>query len=302
MSFYTHLQKYSIHDGEGIRTTLFWKGCPLSCAWCHNPETRKVQPELMDNPEKCTGCASCVSACPAGAVYLSEGRAATDRDKCLVCGKCVNACPEAIREIAGTKAEPEDLLKELLKDRMFYEESGGGVTFSGGEVLSGELEDKLKLAEALKENGISLFIDTCGFAPWEKLKAFLPFADAFLYDIKMMDEEKHQKYTGAGNRLILDNLERLSAEKTRLFIRIPVISGVNADEEEMNHIAEYLFRKKIRPEKIHLIPYHTMGASKYSRLSLSYDGASFSTPQEEELERFRSCFGKYGFHSVKTGG
>ncbi len=325
----TSLQKYSIHDGDGIRTTVFFKGCPLKCAWCHNPETQGFGKELLDHPEKCTGCGACVKVCPKGAVSLlnkagaddgaesaagagtadgsahedgKTGTAETDRNLCAACGKCTLFCPEGLREIAGREMAVKELLKELLKDRIFYEDSGGGVTFSGGEVLAGNMKEVISLAAALKKEGISLYIDTCGEAPWENFEAILPYADAFLYDLKFVDFEKHRQYTGVGNFRILGNLKRLSDCGAVIDLRIPLVRGVNGTKEEIGAMTAYLLEQKICPRRVHLLPYHNTGMAKYSRMGRKYDGEDFSPPTEEELTEYEEMFRAAGFRDVRRGG
>ncbi len=294
----TAIQKYSIHDGDGIRTTVFFKGCPLRCMWCHNPETQHFKKELMDNPEKCTACGACEAVCPEGAVTLRMPEpgvppaAVTDRSKCTACGTCTLVCPEALREIAGKEMSKAELLKLLLRDRIFYEESGGGVTFSGGEVLAGRDEEIFALAAELKGEGISLCIDTCGEAPWENFERILPYADVFLYDLKAVTPALHRQYTGVGNERILSNLERLSASGAVIDIRIPLIREVNGTDGEIAAMAAYLKEHGIRYRRVDLLPYHNTGMSKYARLGRLYGGADFSPPAGEELERWRQILCK----------
>lgn len=304
MTYITAIQKYSIHDGRGIRTTVFWKGCPLRCQWCHNPETQSAAPELLDHPEKCSGCGNCVKSCPEQAVRLSRKThiAVTDREKCTGCGKCTESCPENIREIAGRQYSLQQLMKELMKDQMFYEESGGGVTFSGGEVMTADMEEILAAAAELKKQEIPLNIDTCGAAPWENFEKILPYTDTFLYDLKILDPEKHRKYTGADNRLILDNLEKLNAAGAAICLRIPVIPGVNDSEEDMLQIIRYLQQRQIKTEKIHLLPYHAAGSAKYERLGVKYQGEKLQVPAAEEMEKLAELFRSAGFFEIRIGG
>ena len=220
----TNIQKFSIHDGDGIRTTVFFKGCPLKCEWCHNPETQRFEKEMEVDGEKCTGCGTCASVCPNGAVRMTEDhRPAWDPKACTFCGKCENFCPAGVREIVGREYTVKELTKELMKDQMFYEESGGGVTFSGGEVMSMDMDFILAMAKELKRQDVTLTIDTCGYVPYERFEKILPYVNTFLYDVKVMDPELHKKYMGTDNKLILENLVRLSQDGARIYIRIPTI-------------------------------------------------------------------------------
>jgi pyruvate formate lyase activating enzyme len=304
MTYITAIQKYSIHDGEGIRTTVFWKGCPLHCEWCHNPETQSAEPELMDHPEKCSGCGKCTEICPEHAIRLDKQThaALTDRKKCTGCGKCLEVCPENIREIAGKSYTLEHLMKELMKDQMFYEESGGGVTFSGGEVMTADMEEVLRAAKEIKKQEISLNIDTCGAAPWENFEMIMPYTDTFLYDLKVLDPKKHKQYTGAENDLILSNLEKLSASDAKISLRIPVVPGVNDTEEDMLEIIRFLQQRQIRTKKIHLLPYHGTGAAKYERLGQKYKGEKLHVPTQEQMDQLAELFRNAGFYEIKIGG
>ena len=306
MPFITNIQKYSIHDGDGIRTTVFFKGCPLKCRWCHNPETQRFHRQLLIDREKCTGCGACIPACPNKAIELSENKesikSATDPSKCTVCGNCTTYCLSNIRETAGKEYTVRELVKELMKDEMFYEESGGGVTLSGGEVMCMDMEYIESLIKALHRKGISVTIDTCGFAPYDNFKRILPYTDTFLYDIKAIDASRHKEFTGVDNDLILSNLERLSAEGARIYIRIPVIKGVNADRESLRGIAEWLKGHRINAVQVNLLPYHNTGSNKYSRLGTVYKGDVFETPTKEEMEHFVELFCAAGFQNTKIGG
>lgn len=302
MSLVTNIQKYSIHDGDGIRTSVFFKGCPLKCKWCHNPETQSFTAQIMTNREKCTGCGSCISACPNGAIRMENGKAVTDHKKCNGCGKCVTYCLNNIREVAGKEYTIKELVKELKKDEMFYEESGGGVTLSGGEVMCMNMDYIEKLVKELHRQGITVTIDTCGFAPYDNFKRVLPYVDTFLYDIKAMDKKVHEEFIGVDNTLILENLEKLSADNARIYIRIPTIKGVNADDESMNAVIEWLMAHKIKVAQVNLLPYHNTGSSKYGRLETTYEGEMLATPSNEEMEHYVELFKEAGFLNTKIGG
>ena len=298
----TAIQKYSIHDGDGTRTTLFFKGCPLRCAWCHNPETQLFPPELLADREKCLGCGACAEACPRGAVAVREGAAHTDRAKCVACGACVEVCPANIRQIAGEEKTPEELLRECLKDRRFYENTGGGVTFSGGEALAGDIDGLERLARLLRREEIPLAVDTCGHVPWERFERMLPFRPLFLYDLKLASPEKHRRWTGVDGSLIRGNLCRLAEAGAVIDLRVPTIGGVNADDEEISAMARFLREAGVRPRRVHLLPYHGAGASKYARLGRPYGGAAFFRPDEATLERLAEIFRQSGFPDTRIGG
>ena len=232
----TNIQKYSIHDGDGIRTTVFFKGCPLKCMWCHNPETQNFNKQVLTNREKCVVCRTCEKACPNGAIRMEDGKMMTDRVLCEACGTCTEYCLLNIREIAGKEYEVKELVKELKKDLMFYEQSGGGVTLSGGEVMCMNMDYIETLVKAFDHQGITVTIDTCGYAPYENFKRILPYVHTFLYDIKAIDNEVHKKFVGTDNSLILENLEKLSADQGLIYIRIPTIKGVNADDMSMQAV------------------------------------------------------------------
>lgn len=298
----TNIQKYCIHDGDGIRTTVFFKGCPLRCAWCHNPETQTVRAQLLDQPERCTGCGACMRVCPKGAVEIREGKACTDRKKCISCGECTEVCMMNLREISGKPYTLTKLLAEVKKDEAFYEESHGGVTLSGGEVMQSDPEFLKALVSRLHREGISVYIDTCGYCDWKRLEEILPYADTFLYDLKVKDPVLHKKYTGVDNALILDNLKKLSAAGARIYLRTPVMAEVNGNEQAMQDIIDFLQENKIRPAKVCLLPYHNTGISKYDRLGGSGKAQAFTAPSQEEMEQFCAMFTKAGYAGVQIGG
>lgn len=299
----TNIQKFSIHDGDGIRTTVFFKGCPLKCEWCHNPETQRFEKEMQVDREKCTGCGTCASVCPNGAVRMTEDhRPAWDPKACTFCGKCENFCPAGSREIVGREYTVKELTKELMKDQMFYEESGGGVTFSGGEVMSMDMDFILAMAKELKRQDVTLTIDTCGYVPYERFEKILPYVNTFLYDVKVMDPELHKKYMGTDNKLILENLIRLSQDGARIYIRIPTIKEVNGNEENMKETIAFLKQHDIHPAGVNLLPYHDTGSGKYAKLDMEYKGTDLHAPDKEEMEALAALFVNAGFTNTKIGG
>ena len=298
----TNIQKFSIHDGEGIRTTVFFKGCPLKCEWCHNPETQKFEKEMQVDREKCTGCGACAAVCPNGAIHMEEGRPILDAEACVFCGKCTRFCPTGAREVIGQEYTVKELVKELMKDQMFYEESGGGVTLSGGEVMSMDMDYLLAVAKELKRQDVTLTIDTCGFVPYEKFQELLPYVNTFLYDVKVMDPELHKKYMGTDNALILENLVRLAKDGARIYIRIPTVKEVNGNEENMKETIAFLQEHDIHPAQINLLPYHDTGSGKYRKLDMEYKGTDLHAPDKEEMEALAALFINAGYKNTKIGG
>ena len=298
----TNIQKFSIHDGDGIRTTVFFKGCPLKCEWCHNPETQKFEKEMQVDREKCTGCGACAAVCPNGAIHMEEGRPILDAEACVFCGKCTRFCPTGAREVIGQEYTVKELVKELMKDQMFYEESGGGVTLSGGEVMACDMDYVEELAKRLHRRGISVFIDTCGHVPYKNFERLLPYVDTFLYDVKTTDPEVHKEYMGVDNTLILENLEKLSKDGARIYIRIPVILEVNGKEEDILDIIRFLEEKKIHAAQVNLLPYHNTASGKYAKVGMEYGGTDLHAPSKDEMEQLRELFRNHGFHNVKIGG
>lgn len=308
-----NIQKYSIHDGEGIRTTVFFKGCPLSCSWCHNPESQRFEAELLFHADRCTGCGACSQACPQRAVSMESlsppapalpGKflPRLDRSLCQGCGACVPACPYGAREAAGKEYPLPELIRLLEKDWMFYERSGGGVTLSGGEPLAQDMDYIEELARRLHASGYSVDIDTCGCVPYEHIRRVLPYTDTFLYDIKLIDPQAHLEHTGVDNRLILENLKALSADGGKIQIRLPLIDGVNATEKHLTDIISFLQDNAINPYRINLLKYHSTGSGKYARLDRLYGGASMAEPDAQWLHQAEQLFRQSGFQNIQTGG
>ena len=302
MDLITNIQKYSIHDGDGIRTTVFFKGCPLKCQWCHNPETQRFEKELQYDREKCLGCGACAKVCPQAAITMVEGKPLLDRSLCNLCGKCEVYCPEGIRETVGQEYPVKALVKELMKDRMFYEQSGGGVTLSGGEVMTMSSDYIVAIAKELQKEEITLTIDTCGYVPFKKFEAILPYVNTFLYDVKVMDPELHKKYIGVDNQLILENLVKLSEAGARIYIRIPTVKEVNGNEKNMLDTIQFLKEHNITPAQVNLLTYHNTGSSKYPKLDMEYQGNDLQAPSKEEMEGFVKLFKDAGYLNTKIGG
>ena len=291
------LQKFSIHDGPGIRTTVFFKGCPLRCTWCHNPESQSFSADLMVDNEKCTGCATCVSHCPRQSITTSLVHQFTNRKICTSCGECVDFCLSNAREVAGQAISESELLAEILKDQVFYEQSGGGVTFSGGEAMC-HINTLEALASECKRHGLHVAIDTCGYVPQESFERILPYTDLFLYDLKLMDPTRHQHHTGQDNALILENLRYLSGSGAIINLRLPLIEGINSATEDINAIL--CFIKPLRIAQVNLLPYHNTGTSKYAKLGLP-TALQLCSPSPARLEAIQHLFADAGLET-RIGG
>ncbi|MDO4581620.1 MAG: glycyl-radical enzyme activating protein [Bacillota bacterium] len=287
----SNIQKYSIHDGPGIRTTVFFKGCPLLCAWCHNPETQVFNAEIKWQGDKCIGCLSCVAACPKQAISAAADGVAIDPELCGVCGACANICPSLAMELLGKSYTPKQLYAEIIKDALFYQQSGGGVTLSGGEPLSHDAF-ALALLQRLKADGIHTAVDTAGFVPWRVFEQLDPYIDLYLYDIKHLDSDIHEQYTRVPNQPILDNLQKLSQLAREIWLRIPLIPGVNDDPGHIRRIGELARRLGLR--EIYLLPYHRMAAAKYARLQLPYTLGALEEPQQQQLEELADILSATG--------
>jgi len=293
------ISRYAIHDGPGIRTTVFLKGCPLSCWWCHNPESQSADKELLYRAERCIGCATCVEACPEGAIsHTPEGYVANS-DRCTLCGKCVPVCPADARELVGREITVAELIKEIEKDALFFDESGGGVTFSGGEPLA-QSQFLIEALKACREMDIHTVVDTCGFAPRQVLESAVPFTRLFLFDLKMIDPELHRKYTGVSNDIVLSNLAWLSEQETETIIRIPIIPGINDTPDNIEATGKFLagLPKKL---EVNLLPYHATAQQKYSRFGLTYRLPHLNPPPAEQMEELTGRLALFGL-SVFAGG
>ena len=262
---YFNIQRFCLQDGPGIRTTLFLKGCPLRCLWCHNPEGRSRGRELIFRSDRCTGCGRCLGFC--GARQQGEGRVRVDRELCTACGRCVEPCLADCNEICGREAEADELFEILVRDRMFFEESGGGITVSGGEPLL-QKEALLYLARMAKDGGVPFAVETCGFGDAEALAELADLGCLFLYDIKGIDDGKHVANTGVSNRLILSNLELLLSAGADVIVRIPLVPGYNDGERDLELLKEFLRGLRGRILRAEIMPYHRIGLGKASSLGI----------------------------------
>ncbi|MCD8125821.1 MAG: glycyl-radical enzyme activating protein [Lachnospiraceae bacterium] len=297
-----NIQKYSVHDGEGIRTTVFFKGCPLRCKWCHNPESQSYRREILVYGSRCTGCGACIRSCPQGAVSYVGQEVWTDRNLCTACGDCLDVCVHNAREAAGREYEMRDLVRELEKDKMFYEQSGGGITISGGEALAQDMDYIEELMRRLHFKGYSVDVDTCGHVPYENIQRVLPYTDTFLYDIKLMDPEAHREYVGVDNQLILENLKRLSEDGGKINIRLPLIDGVNADDAHIDAVIDFLRENRINVYRVNLLKYHNTGSGKYAKLNRPYDSEGMRVPEGAWLNHVIEKFQQSGFANIQIGG
>ncbi len=297
--FVFDLHRFSIHDGPGIRTTVFLKGCPLACVWCHNPESKSVGVEKIVRQARCIRCGACVEACPEHAVSLNGDGIVTDRERCTACGNCAEVCVADASEMVGKETSAADLLQEIERDRLFYDESGGGVTFSGGEPLL-----QLKFLEAVMTaahtRGIRTALDTSGYVPWESFLKVLPFTDLVLYDLKLMDDQKHFRYTGVSNQIILENLRKLNRQGKKIWLRFPVIPGLNDDETNLKALAK-LAKNLHHVERINLLPYHTAAIKKYEGLGQDYPLTTIESPSEERMDELADWFEQFGLPAVVGG-
>lgn len=294
-----NIQKYSVHDGPGIRTTVFLKGCPLHCPWCHNPEGIARNRELIVFESRCIGCGQCRLACRYGASIPGQGPLPPKSENCELCGACVEACPTEGRQIVGQELSVSQVLETVLQDRVFYEDSGGGVTFSGGEPLS-QPDFLRELLKASSAAGLRTAVDTCGLAATEDLLSVAPLTDLFLYDLKFMNDAKHRRYTGVSNDLILANLRRLGQVHPRIWIRIPIIPGINDSLSELDATARFAATIP-GARQVNLLPFHRTGLPKGPRIGRESTLADLQPPSAESMDRAAQIFTRYGL-AVKTGG
>lgn len=294
------IKRYAISDGPGIRVTIFLKGCPLSCRWCHNPEGISPAIQKMYTESKCIGCGECVDHCPEQACELTAEGIVTDDTLCTACGRCAEVCPALASEMSGRYESVPELMKVIESERPFFDQSGGGVTFSGGEPL---LYPEF-LCEALDACGqlrIHRTVDTSGLVSTRKLLEVARRTDLFLYDLKLMDAEKHRQWTGAGNKRILDNLQALAATGAEIQLRIPLIKGVNTDKANIEATAAFIAALPGPKKAVRLLPYHNVAGGKAAKLGQHYDPGAMAEPAEAELERIIKQFSSHGLTAAVGG-
>ena len=277
-----NIQKFSVNDGPGIRTTVFMKGCPLRCLWCHNPESNGIKPDLLFSDKKCSLCGGCVAACPNQCHSIEIGKHLIDRTKCTACGKCVEACPVEALELAGYTTSVAEVIDEVLKDHLFYETSGGGMTLSGGEPMY-QFEFALQFLKAAKAEGLHTCIETCGFAKPEHYRAISEYVDIFLFDYKLTDSQLHMQYTGVDNRLILQNLRMLDNMGCNIILRCPIIPTINDTYKHFAGIAKAANSLK-HIQQIHIEPYHPLGSDKMNKLGKNYALEELAFPSNETVQ------------------
>ena len=283
------IKRFAVHDGDGIRTTVFFKGCPLKCVWCHNPEGISYMPQLAYYENKCISCSECVSVCSTKAHKMVKGSHMFERDLCVNCGKCEKICLGDALKIYGKEMTVEELLPLLLEDKDFYESSSGGVTLSGGECLM-HPDFCAELLKRLKENGVHTAVDTCGFVSRVAIDKVMPYTDIFLYDLKAYDEDVHIKCTGQSNKIILDNLKYIDSCGKQIEIRIPYVPKYN--DEQIEKIGAFLSGLK-NIVKVRVLPYHNYAGSKYKALDMSNTLPEI-LPSEDELKTARDLIKTHG--------
>ena len=297
-AFIFNKQKYNMYDGPGVRTLVFFKGCPLRCKWCSNPEGLERKYQIMFKPTTCVSCGSCVPVCPQKIHSISSsGEHIIDRSiDCIGCGQCVEACiPEALK-VAGEQVPISELLEYVEQDRAFYDQSGGGVTLGGGEVTS-QPEAAINLLQACKQEGLHTAIETCGYTKKETILRFAEYVDLFLFDLKHIDPDRHFELTGVRNEMILENLEELIMKRNHVEVRMPMLKGINDSEAEIRGVIEFLkpFREFKNFEGIDLLPYHKLGVNKYVQLGMDYPIEGDPSLDDADLDRIEGWIREYDF-------
>ncbi len=295
-----NIERFCVHDGPGIRTLVFLKGCPLSCRWCANPEGMGTKPQVAFLPETCIGCGHCAEVCPENAtVHTSDGMITRIAERCIHCAACVGVCPSQARFVYGKPMSVEEVFEEIYKDFPFYRRSQGGITISGGEPLMQKEFTRSVLSHCARQN-IHTAVETCGHSNWENVAYAFGFADLILFDFKHIHPLKHLKFTGINNVQILTNLKRLDSEDKSLIIRVPVIPGFNATVQEMHTMANFVASLK-RSHPCHLLPYHALGNSKHSRLGINPRYQPVETLSKGQMQEFLEIWKNRGIETQIGG-
>jgi glycyl-radical enzyme activating protein len=291
-----NIQRFSIHDGPGVRTTVFFKGCNIRCKWCHNPESISIDNQIEFYPEKCIGCGACFQVCPNGVHFIDENQEhRLNRIKCNGCLLCTETCYSNALVSVGRNVDVAYILKSVTADKLYYKNSSGGVTFSGGEAML-QIDFLEEILHRCKQEDIHTAVDTAGCVPWSCFQRILQTTDLFLYDVKAADSTRHKQLTGVDNYLILENLKRLSDAGKQIYVRIPFIVGFNDDQIEA--IANIL--KPLNIAKVEVIPYHKLGNSKYAALDIKNELLETETPAEELVEKAITILKNYGLNAYKS--
>lgn len=295
-----NLERFAIHDGPGIRTLVYLKGCPLRCKWCSSPHTQRNVPEVLHNEVRCQTCGRCVEDCPQEAVHLSKTDGIViDRQRCVACGECAGFCPNQAREVTGSEMTVEELFKEIEKDSSFYRRSKGGVTVGGGEATV-QAEFVTAFLQRCKRAYIHTALETCGYVSWEKLEKILEHVDLLYMDLKHMNDETHRELTGVSNRLILENAQKASKMCT-MIVRLPTVPGLNDSEENVLATARFAYRLGENLQRVELLPYHQLGTHRYDQLGRTYDLKGLEAPDNEHMESLKEVAISAGV-DVQIGG
>lgn len=298
--YVSEIQKFCVHDGPGIRTTVFFQGCPLRCRWCQNPETISRQPVLMYNAGLCAGCGSCIEACTRGALSVDEkGRLVTDKERCSKCGACCEQCYFTARKLSSRAYTVDEIYEAVMRDEVVYRNSGGGITISGGEPLL-HADFNFELLRRCHDAGISTAVETAGLVPQQVVERFVPVTDTFLFDMKLFHEDRHKEWTGVSNAQILSNLRRVTDLHDNVVIRVPLIPGVNDSEEEFGAMMDFVAGLR-KINSVHLLPFHQLGAGKYELADMPYTLADLPEQNDEGIARCRAIAEKHGWR-VDVGG
>lgn len=282
------IHRFALNDGPGIRTTVFLKGCYLKCEWCHNPESQSFRPQLSFNPEKCLHCFECVKVCPNNAHKIKDKKHLVDWNLCDLAGKCVEVCPSGALKVIGTNTEVDFIISEVMKDKKYYDKTGGGITISGGEPMA-QFEFTKELLIEAKKNGLHTVLDTCGYGEQKHYKEIMKYIDLFLFDYKFTDEELHKNYTGVSNKEILANLDFLYNNGASIILRCPLIPGINDNEGHLNGIKN-IIRKYPHLKSVEIMPYHNMGKDKAGRIGMQYRLSDIKNAEESDKQRWINYF------------